>query len=435
MASIDDRFGAALLTRKSEIAGKAEESTTLYPLEVMGKYQRLKQVSVRIQLPIYRIENGRTRTLQKEYLATHPECPVDLFTRDTESLETQRAQHEILKKLAKDEDLFNTFQSGTQQTEPVIVTSAGIVVNGNRRLCVWRELYYNNPTKYKHFEFIDLAVLPSDCDEKEIKALEKRLQIQKTLRAEYKWHTKAAMMKEEKESGVPVEELAKSYEMNKKEIEAFIGALDYAEIYLRKIDKKDQWSLVDADEYAFKAIVNERKKLQDQGKKELFEEICFNLIEKGDYPERLYSAIPNIADNIDAIANKLQGKYYFVKEKSNDNSSSTRGWLFDDDINLLGGEDTEKETYSNIASAIQRSNEKLGDLIKQTIDEQKSIKSEQKNSKFLLNALSKASSLLQTAFSNGLNENTDIEGISLQLSTIKGYIGKIEKWITDHQNN
>ena len=95
-------FGAPLLTRKSEIAAKTSASTTLYPLEVMGKYQRLKQITVRIGFPVYRIENGRTRTFQREYLATHPDAPADLFTLDPESLEAQRAQHQILQKLVED---------------------------------------------------------------------------------------------------------------------------------------------------------------------------------------------------------------------------------------------------------------------------------------------------------------------------------------------
>ena len=129
-------FGAPLLTRTSEIASKCASSKTLFPLEVMGKYQRLKQITVRIGVPVYRMQNGRTRTFQKEYLATHSDVAADLFTLDPESVAAQKAQHTILQKLAEDEDLYKEFSGGTQQTEPIIVTSTGVVVNGNRRLCV-----------------------------------------------------------------------------------------------------------------------------------------------------------------------------------------------------------------------------------------------------------------------------------------------------------
>lgn len=276
-------FGAPLLTRKSEIAAKCASSKTLFPLEVMGKYQRLKQITVRIGIPVYRMKNGRTRTFQKEYLATHPDAAADLFTLDTDSIAAQKAQHVILQKLAEDEDLYKEFSSGTQQTEPIIVTSTGVVVNGNRRLCVWRTLFAKDPSEYKHFEYIEVAVLPEDCDEAEIRALEKRLQIQKTHRAEYKWHTRAAMMKEEREDGVTDVELAKSYGVSKKDVDIIISALEYAELYLQKIGKRDQWSLVDGDEFAFTTMVKERQKITDQGKKELFETVCFKLIETKDY--------------------------------------------------------------------------------------------------------------------------------------------------------
>lgn len=138
-------FGAPLLTRKSEIALKCANAKTLFPLEVMGKYQHLKQITVRIGVPVYRIQNGRTRTFQKEYLATHPDIAADLFTLDPESIAAQKAQHSILQKLAEDEGLYKEFSGGTEQTEPIIVTSTGVVVNGNRRLCVWRTLFAKAP--------------------------------------------------------------------------------------------------------------------------------------------------------------------------------------------------------------------------------------------------------------------------------------------------
>ena len=97
MPGTTNLYGEPLLTRKSDIANKVAVSQTLYPIELMGRLQSLKQIRVRITLPVYRLENGRTRTFQKEYLATHPDAPRDLFTLDPESIEAQKAQHEILQ--------------------------------------------------------------------------------------------------------------------------------------------------------------------------------------------------------------------------------------------------------------------------------------------------------------------------------------------------
>lgn len=423
-------FGAPLLTRKSEIAAKCASSKTLFPLEVMGKYQRLKQITVRIGIPVYRMKNGRTRTFQKEYLATHPDAAADLFTLDTDSIAAQKAQHVILQKLAEDEDLYKEFSSGTQQTEPIIVTSTGVVVNGNRRLCVWRTLFAKDPSEYKHFEYIEVAVLPEDCDEAEIRALEKRLQIQKTHRAEYKWHTRAAMMKEEREDGVTDVELAKSYGVSKKDVDIIISALEYAELYLQKIGKRDQWSLVDGDEFAFTTMVKERQKITDQGKKELFETVCFKLIETKDYQGRLYSAIPEIAENLEEVAEELRSKGLIpgVSAAATTTSTGVENEA-DDDLDLLGGDTTTVDPYSALATAIQSTDVKIGGVVKQVIDEQKSLKSEQKSAQYLINTLAKVSKLLWNAEIAGLNENTATDGVRAQLDAIKERIEAIERWL------
>ena len=101
-------------------------------------------------------------------------------------------------------------------------------------MCV-AHIVCERPFRNKHFEYIEVAVLPEDCDEAEIRALEKRLQIQKTHRAEYKWHTRAAMMKEEREDGAKDADLAKSYGLaSKKDVDIIISALEYAELYYKK---------------------------------------------------------------------------------------------------------------------------------------------------------------------------------------------------------
>ena len=423
-------YGAPLLTRTSEIASKCSSSKTLFPLEVMGAYQRLKQIRVRIGLPVYRMQNGRTRTFQKEYLATHPDVAADLFTLDPDSIAAQKAQHTILQRLAEDEDLYKEFSGGTQQTEPIIVTSTGVVVNGNRRLCVWRTLFAKDPSEYKHFEYIEVAVLPDDCDEAEIRALEKRLQIQKTHRAEYKWHTRAAMMKEEREDGATDADLAKSYGVSKKDVDIIISALEYAELYLQKIGKRDQWSLVDGDEFAFTSMVKERQKITDQGKKELFETVCFKLIETKDYQGRLYSAIPEIAENLDEVADELRAKGLIPGVTVTPAASSTGNVTEPaDDLDLLGGEVTTVDPYSALATAIQESDVRIGGVVKQIIDEQKSLKSEQKSAQYLVNTLAKVSKLLWNAEIAGLNESTSTEGVRAQLDSIKERIAAIEQWL------
>lgn len=445
MPATTNLYGEPLLARKSDIANKTANSQTFFPIELMGRLTSLKQIRVRITLPVYRLENGRTRTFQKEYLATHPDAPRDLFTLDPESIEAQKAQHEILQRLVADEDLLKEFSSGTMQTEPIIITSTGVVVNGNRRLCAWRSLYYGAPDTYRNFEYIEVAVLPEDCDEAEIRALEKRLQIQKTHRAEYKWHTRAAMMKEERESGATLESIAKSYSVSKKDVETIIGALDYAEIYLQKIGKADQWSLVDADEFAFKSMVEERKKIADQGKKELFEAVCFKLIEKKDYHGRLYSNIPDIAAQLDIIASELQAEGILPSTStgvptitpSGDAACAEAETIYEsdqDDFDLLGGDAVVVDRYSELATALGQTDAGIGNIVRRVADEQRSLRDEQRNARYLITTLANVSRTLWNIRSAGLNESTILDGADNQITTIKEHLSAIEDWINEHRN-
>lgn len=133
-----------------------------YQIDYRGKYRPLPVIEVPIEMLVYRIENIRTKSLQRQWLAQNRNLPRDLFVSDPFSIEAQENQHQVLKLLVDKENLLKTFKDNDklQQTEPLICSNDGIVVNGNRRLCAWRELYYNNKSKYAHFQTVRVAVLP-----------------------------------------------------------------------------------------------------------------------------------------------------------------------------------------------------------------------------------------------------------------------------------
>ena len=206
--------------------------------------------------------------------------------------------------------------------------------------------------------------------------------------------------------------------------------MEYAELYLQKIGKRDQWSLVDGDEFAFTTMVKERQKITDQGKKELFETVCFKLIETKDYQGRLYSAIPEIAENLEEVAEELRSKGLIpgVSAAATTTSTGVENEA-DDDLDLLGGDTTTVDPYSALATAIQGADVKISGVVKQVIDEQKSLKSEQKSAQYLINTLAKVSKLLWNAEIAGLNENTATDGVRAQLDAIKERIEAIERWL------
>jgi len=96
---------------------------------------------------------------------------------------------------------------------------------------------------------------------------------------------------------------------------------------------------------------------------------------------------------------------------------------------LLGGEETDVDSFSELASAVQGTEVNLGGLVKQVIDEQKALKNEKKSAMYLVTTLARVSKMLIAIQMDGLNENTNITGAKAQIDSIKASIDTIEKWL------
>lgn len=444
-------FGYPLLKRKEEIENKIQHPDYLIPMDVMGRRQSLPVISVRIEFPVYRLANGRTRSAQLEYLTINPTVRRDLFTGDNDSYDAQKTQHILLKELVKDENLLASFQNGDEeQIEPILCTRTGVVVNGNRRLCAWRILYYGDKTKYKSFETIQIAVLP-EMDEKGILDIEKKLQIFKTKRAEYRWHTKALMAELDLKSGQKETDVAKSFDMTRKKLLELIESRRIASVFLDSIGHPNEWSRLDKSQYAFESIVTGGKKITDPSKKELFQKLAFDLIKNniesldGGPGDRLYKTIGDYADNIDTLAEQHQAiitpapstnpeQTSVQPVQDSEETSSTVSDTQDDSeddaaLLLAGGEVIIPDSAGVASTAIDKGGAIKHEKIVQIIEVQKTLRNEKDRSLYLTKQLSRIVADLDVAINNGLDENTIIEGVSNQLDEIQKKIDFIKTWL------
>ena len=416
-------FGYPTQTRIMEIQQLVENHRgEKQYIEYQGKYRDLPVVEVKIELPVYRIENVRTKNLQKEYIAKHPDISKDIFTADPYSIEAQETQHILLSTLVKRAELLKTFKdSTTQQTEPLICTDEGVVVNGNRRLCAWRELYYANREKYKHFQTVKIAVLPNH-DPDALYDLEVALQIKKDIKDDYAWHTIAADFKE-KIKIIDINIFSKKQGKNAKEIIELIECYDYAESYLESIGHTDEWSLVDNDFYAFQRIVRGKNSLKESPAESiLFQEIanCFLKKPEATKGERLYSRIPKIIPALHDISDSLQETL----------EVSVNGE--DDELDDLWGEDTESSDEAFLAVAEAVRNTDRPDVVVETanavIDTYDQLEKEKKNKKYILNQVTSAAKILDKAIKN-LNDNMDKKGVDKQIENIEACCYALRGWL------
>lgn len=300
--------GVNLISRFETLRALAQTSSRTRPFTFRGSSKDLPVVSVKIGLPVYRIANRRTKTLQEEYLKLHSDMPQDFFDRDEDSLAVQKAQHEILLGLIEDQDLYDVFANPkVQQEEPILCTRHGVVVNGNRRLCAWRKLFGEDREKYAHFESIEVQLLPDDTDEKDINNIERELQIKPTLKADYSWHARANMICLDYKNNT-IADLEKMYEMSGADIKLAIDCYAYAKEYLFSIGKPSQWSLVDKMEYAFRSIVAEKNRITALDERSVFEACAAAVLQANSdaVKGRRYNTIPQISKNIKPIIEVLR---------------------------------------------------------------------------------------------------------------------------------
>lgn len=390
---------------------------------LQGQIRDFPIIKVRINVPKYRMENGRTSSAQVEHLAKHKDARKDLFSGDPELLDAQDAQHQLLLKLAGKSDLRKKFEdAANKQVDPILLDSDGFVINGNRRLATWRDLFMNGGPEYKHFEWIDVVVLPT-VDEKAIDKLEAELQIEKDIKADYSWDAEANMMlaKRQREAYTN-KELGDLYGMKESEVTELLDMRDYADEFLRSRGRQDMWSDVAGDELAFRRIVTGRSNVGGPGRQDLFKKAAFALIDNPkEVNDSLHDAINNLGKHIGLIVDKLQ-KAFDVKPAKGEAS-------VDDMFGGGGGEGTEAVDLA-LAKEIENEDKaaEARKIIVDIIEAEKLKKRENKSANKLLDTCAKANSALQEACM-ALTPDAKTDGVEAQLQMIEKNIQAIRAFL------
>ena len=408
-------FGYLPYKREQEIRELTEKSNEIYSLQYRGKERGLKVIEVSIALPVYRIENGRTINLQKEFIAKNNKSK-DYFTADPYSIETQKAQHGLLKQLIEKEKMLDAFKKDKEvQHEPLICDNLGVIVNGNRRLCAWRELYKFDEQAYKHFQTVKLAVLP-DHDKNGIADLEISLQIKEDLKLDYAWHAIASIIKRESDAGLSIKELADKFRKTQQEIREYIDSYNYAEQHLKAINATDQWSLLDESYFALKEIVNRRKSFNNNtNQRLLFEKIAEIMLTTPAKGERLFRTITDVAKFIEPIQNKLE-KVLDVKTPAKP-----------DEADELLGASGNMNAPAIINALQQTKSDFVIDTIKEVIKTQKEIVKDKNSQTYIINQIDKTITILDNAIAN-LSDQMEKEGILEKLDKIEGNCKILRNW-------
>lgn len=201
-----------------------------------GQRTLLPVIRLPIDIPVYRMANARTQTEQLAYIAEQ-KVPSNFFEAGQENQEAQQAQHNILKSFATAtagsiQPIIDELRR-TKQTEPIMVTPAGVVVNGNRRLCAMRELYSTSKSDFPTFAEVECMILPQ-LTEDQVDDIETRLQERPETKLPYGWINEALKIRRQLTQKSKKEaDIAQMRRKSVGDIRKSLSALNYAEIYLR----------------------------------------------------------------------------------------------------------------------------------------------------------------------------------------------------------
>lgn len=267
----------------------------------LGNGTDLKVVRVPIGLPAYRMENGRTLTSQMEYLDKTGK-PEDFFAHGQENESVQQTQHDILVSFAKrpasdDAPSILDVLREKGQTDYLLITKDGVVLNGNRRLSAMRELYNENPRQFSRFESVEVAVLPG-LDEEALLALEMRLQTTPDTLLPYTWIDEALAFRNAMQStGKSESEIAAWNGRTVQDIRQVLRSLDEADRYLSVLGKSRAYHLVKDKKQLFGDLA---KKLKNIGEVEAnaARVTMWAVDQDEERTGRVYAAMPLVEDPI-----------------------------------------------------------------------------------------------------------------------------------------
>jgi len=421
------KYGFERSKREKFILDSKPDSDSQFSIQFMNKRQQIPVITSPIGLPIYRIRNGRTVSLQEEYVATH-DVKSDFFVSDYESQQVQLAQHELLLKLAEVKQLESEFRNpDNKQSEPIICTKEGVIVNGNRRLSVWRKLYYNDPEKYKHFQYIELGILPNS-DENAIERLEVDLQLKKDIKGPYSWHAQARLMIDRRNSkSEDIKAIAEFFKTKPKEVDEFISMHECAERYLHSISMDKHWSAVDEFDFVFRPLVRLRKKMKPSDMK-YFEEIVFAYIQNPG-EGRLYAKVGDIFKQFKEISEALSQE---AKE------IVTPVELTDDERLLLGTGGFDRTTIDRRYAREMLKSEnhvRLAEVIDETIESGKSKTREMKSTNYIRDQIVKSNTCIQNALrADKSRHEISTVGVLEQLNAINDATERLRKWVSERED-
>ena len=165
-------------------------------------------------------------------------------------------------RLAKDDKgpIYQELERVATQRESLLLTSDGVVLNGNRRLAALRALFEDDARTYSSFSHVDAIILPKAANEQDLELLEAELQMAPETKLEYGWIERRLKLRRHADVlKIPRDQIKATYRFRREEdINVELQQLALAEEYLEKyLHKPHAYREVAQSEQLFKDLEKE----------------------------------------------------------------------------------------------------------------------------------------------------------------------------------
>lgn len=422
----------APVSRAATIASKLVASSEKREFfEFRNRRSELPMIQVPIDLPVYRVENYRTFTDQKDFISGEGK-KADYFSAGQESEEVQQAQHGLLYKLAlmgktKEDASVSDVLEAQGQRQPLLITATGVVVNGNRRLAALRELY-DKGSKFSHFSHVDVLVLPADATAEEIVDIEANLQAISDVKLDYDWIGEAQLINRLVNLGRSTAQVAAQLRRKEKDVKYSIQTLAEADLYLKEAPGTEgNYSEIREDAEQLFGDLPKLLEGKTEAMKEASRVIAWTLFQnKGRLDSRLYdynSAIGSLADDVlDRVADELG--------IATDTSDEEAAEPATDDFAIDIGEDTQVTSFAGVIDALKAAdNDAAIDALIDATQTVIQLDKGQRSGKAALKSVQQAHTKLASVDVLKAEKST-IPKISKQLEAIKTVLSDLEEKIS-----
>jgi hypothetical protein len=208
-----------------------------------GHRHELSIYTIPISALRYNFRNVRVKPWRGQHVHENDLAEDYWETVDEEAKSTQRIINDFLVKNPDRKEALKFFMRGEPQSinEPLICTPGGKVINGNQRLCVYRELYTLDKGKYAHLEHAYVAILPNEGSFSDERKFESSCQLEGLEAIFFDWVQQGLQDEEDSGAGETAEQIAQRTSRTAADVKESVRKITLSREFLEYCERPECW--------------------------------------------------------------------------------------------------------------------------------------------------------------------------------------------------